>query len=128
MRSRWARAGSIMEGEGSFSDALVAYSRALERASLARVTAILLVTQVTVPGLAGIVLLGERPSLQGAVGIGLVVVAAEMVTLRSGLGYMIAGDNEKALDAYNKAAPLATRSHSAWSTAASPMKWTEPTT
>jgi len=38
---------------------LAAYSRALERANLARVTAILLVTEVTVPGLAGIVLLGD---------------------------------------------------------------------
>ena len=51
---------------------LIAYSRALERASLARVTAILLVTEVTVPGLAGIILLGDsvRPGWWAAMAPG----------------------------------------------------------
>lgn len=62
---------------------LVAYSRALERASLARVTAILLVTEVTVPGLAGIVLLGDsvRPGWWAAMSAGLVLAVAGVVVL-----------------------------------------------
>ena len=62
---------------------LVAYSRALERASLARVTAILLVTEVTVPGLAGIILLGDsvRPGWWAAMSAGLVVSVAGVVVL-----------------------------------------------
>jgi drug/metabolite transporter (DMT)-like permease len=62
---------------------LVAYSRALERASLARVTAILLVTEVTVPGLAGIILLGDsvRPGWWAAMSAGLVVSVAGVMVL-----------------------------------------------
>jgi hypothetical protein len=62
---------------------LIAYSRALERGSLARVTAILLVTEVTVPGLAGIVLLGDsvRPGWWAAMTVGLVVAVAGVVVL-----------------------------------------------
>ena len=62
---------------------LVAYSRSLERANLARVTAILLVTEVTVPGLAGIVLLGDsvRPGWWAAMGAGLVLAVAGVVVL-----------------------------------------------
>ena len=62
---------------------LVAYSRALERASLARVTAILLVSEVTVPGLAGIVLLGDsvRPGWWAAMSAGLVLAVAGVVVL-----------------------------------------------
>jgi drug/metabolite transporter (DMT)-like permease len=62
---------------------LVAWSRALERASLARVTAILLVTEVTAPGLAGIVLLGDsvRPGWWTAVTAGLVLAVAGVVVL-----------------------------------------------
>jgi drug/metabolite transporter (DMT)-like permease len=62
---------------------LVAYSRALERANLARVTAILLVTEATVPGLAGIVLLGDsvRPGWWPAMGVGLVLAVAGVVVL-----------------------------------------------
>jgi hypothetical protein len=62
---------------------LVAYSRALESASLARVTAILLVTEVTVPGLAGIVLLGDsvRPGWWAAMSAGLVLAVAGVVVL-----------------------------------------------
>lgn len=62
---------------------LVAYSRALEQASLARVTAIVLVTEVTVPGLAGIVLLGDsvRPGGWAAMSAGLVLAVAGVVVL-----------------------------------------------
>jgi drug/metabolite transporter (DMT)-like permease len=62
---------------------LIAYSRALERGSLARVTAILLVTEVTVPGLAGIVLLGDsvRPGWWTVMIGGLVVAVAGVVVL-----------------------------------------------
>jgi drug/metabolite transporter (DMT)-like permease len=62
---------------------LAAYSRALQRGSLARVTAILLVTEVTVPGLAGIVLLGDavRPGWWAAMGAGLVLAVAGVVVL-----------------------------------------------
>jgi drug/metabolite transporter (DMT)-like permease len=62
---------------------LIAYSRALERASVARVTAILLVTEVTVPGLAGIVLLGDsvRPGWWTAMSAGLVLAVAGVVVL-----------------------------------------------
>ena len=61
---------------------LVAYSRA-SSASLARVTAILLVTEVTVPGLAGIVLLGDsvRPGWWAAMSAGLVLAVAGVVVL-----------------------------------------------
>ena len=64
---------------------LVAFSRALERASLARVTAILLVTEVTVPGLAGIVLLGDsvRPGWWTAMSAGLILAVAGVVVLAS---------------------------------------------
>jgi hypothetical protein len=62
---------------------LVAYSRSLERASLARVTAILLVTEVTVPGLAGIVLLGDsvRAGWWAAMSAGLALAIAGVVVL-----------------------------------------------
>jgi len=62
---------------------LIAYSRALERGSLARVTAILLVTEVTVPGLAGIVLLGDsvRPGWWPVMTVGLVVAVVGVVVL-----------------------------------------------
>jgi hypothetical protein len=62
---------------------LVAYSRALERASVARVTAILLVAEVTVPGLAGIVLLGDsvRPGWWAAMITGLALAVAGVVVL-----------------------------------------------
>jgi drug/metabolite transporter (DMT)-like permease len=62
---------------------LIAYSRALERGSLARVTAILLVTEVTVPGLAGIVLLGDsvRPGWWAVMTGGLVLAVAGVVVL-----------------------------------------------
>jgi hypothetical protein len=62
---------------------LAAYSRALAQGSLARVTAILLVTEVTVPGVAGIVLLGDsvRPGWWGVLVAGLVVAVAGVVVL-----------------------------------------------
>ena len=62
---------------------LIAYSRALSHGTLARVTAILLVTEVTVPGLAGIVLLGDsvRPGWWGALTAGLVLSVAGVVVL-----------------------------------------------
>jgi drug/metabolite transporter (DMT)-like permease len=62
---------------------LIAYSRALVRGSLARVTAILLVTEVTVPGVAGIVLLGDsvRPGWWGVLAGGLVLAVAGVVVL-----------------------------------------------
>jgi len=62
---------------------LAAYSRALGRGSLARVTAILIVTEVTVPGLAGIVLLGDsvRPGWWAAMSAGLVLAVAGVVVL-----------------------------------------------
>jgi uncharacterized membrane protein HdeD (DUF308 family) len=62
---------------------LIGYSRALGRSSLPRVTAILLVTEVTVPGLAGIVLLGDsvRPGWWPAMTAGLVLAVAGVVVL-----------------------------------------------
>jgi len=62
---------------------LIAYSRSLERGSLARVTAILLVTEVTVPGLAGIILLGDsvRPGWWVVMAAGLVLAVAGVVVL-----------------------------------------------
>ena len=62
---------------------LAAYSRALGRGSLARVTAILIVTEVTVPGLAGIVLLGDsvRPGWWGVMAAGLLLAVAGVVVL-----------------------------------------------
>ena len=62
---------------------LVGYSRALERGSLTQVTAILLVTEVTVPGVAGIVLLGDsvRPGWWPALVVGLVLAVAGVVVL-----------------------------------------------
>lgn len=62
---------------------LIAYSRALAHANLARVTAILLVTEVTVPGVAGIVLLGDtvRPGWWTALAAGLVLAVAGVVVL-----------------------------------------------
>jgi hypothetical protein len=62
---------------------LIAYSRALVRGSLARVTAILLVTEVTVPGVAGIVLLGDsvRPGWWSVMFAGLVLAVAGVVVL-----------------------------------------------
>jgi len=62
---------------------LIGYSRALGRSSLPRVTAILLVTEVTVPGLAGIVLLGDsvRPGWWPAMIAGLVLAVAGVVVL-----------------------------------------------
>jgi drug/metabolite transporter (DMT)-like permease len=62
---------------------LVGYSRALERASLARVTAILLVTEATVPGVAGIILLGDsvRRGWWGAMVAGLVLAVAGVMVL-----------------------------------------------
>jgi drug/metabolite transporter (DMT)-like permease len=62
---------------------LVAYSRALVRGSVARVTAILLVTEVTVPGVAGIILLGDsvRRGWWGVMVAGLVVAVAGVVVL-----------------------------------------------
>ena len=62
---------------------LLGYSRALRRAGVARVTAILLVTEVTVPGVAGIVLLGDavRPGWWTALAAGLVLAVAGVVVL-----------------------------------------------
>jgi hypothetical protein len=62
---------------------LIAYSRALERGSLARVTAVLLVTEVTVPGLVGIVLLGDslRAGWWPVMVCGLVVAVGGVVVL-----------------------------------------------
>ena len=62
---------------------LIGYSRALGRSSLPRVTAILLVTEVTVPGLAGIVLLGDsvRPGWWPAMTAGLLLAVAGVVVL-----------------------------------------------
>ena len=62
---------------------LVAYSLALERASVARVTAILIVAEVTVPGLSGIVLLGDsvRPGWWAAMSAGLALAVAGVVVL-----------------------------------------------
>jgi hypothetical protein len=62
---------------------LIAYSRALVRGSLARVTAILLVTEVTVPGVVGIVLLGDsvRRGWWGVMIAGLVVAVVGVVVL-----------------------------------------------
>lgn len=62
---------------------LVAYSRALGRTSLDQVTATMLVTEVTVPGLAGILLLGDtvRPGWWGAAVAGLVLAVAGVVVL-----------------------------------------------
>jgi drug/metabolite transporter (DMT)-like permease len=62
---------------------LVGYSRALERTSLARVTAILLVTEATVPGVAGIVLLGDsvRPGWWGVLTAGLALAVTGVVVL-----------------------------------------------
>lgn len=62
---------------------LIAYSRSLERGSLARVTAILLVTEVTVPGLAGIILLGDsvRPGWWVVMTAGLVLAVVGVVVL-----------------------------------------------
>lgn len=62
---------------------LLGYTRALQRASVARVTAILVVTEVTVPGVAGIVLLGDsvRPGWWTALTAGLVLAVAGVVVL-----------------------------------------------
>lgn len=62
---------------------LVGWSRALSRASVARVTAILLVTEVSVPGVAGIVLLGDsvRPGWWGALAAGLALAVAGVAVL-----------------------------------------------
>jgi hypothetical protein len=62
---------------------LVAYSRALGRSNVARVTAILLVTEVTVPGVAGIVLLGDsvRAGWWGVMITGLVLAVAGVIVL-----------------------------------------------
>jgi hypothetical protein len=62
---------------------LLGYTRALQRGSLARVTAILLVTEVTVPGVGGIILLGDsvRPGWWSALAAGLVLAVAGVVVL-----------------------------------------------
>jgi drug/metabolite transporter (DMT)-like permease len=62
---------------------LLGYTRALQRGSLARVTAILLVTEVTVPGVGGIVLLGDsvRPGWWAALAAGLVLAVAGVAVL-----------------------------------------------
>ena len=62
---------------------LAAYSRALERAGVARVTAVLLVTEVVVPGLAGMVLLGDsvRPGGWPAMVVGLMLAVVGVVVL-----------------------------------------------
>jgi drug/metabolite transporter (DMT)-like permease len=64
---------------------LIGYSRALERTSLAQVTAILQVTEVTLPGIAGIVLLGDsvRRGWWGAMSAGL-LLAVVGVTILAG--------------------------------------------
>lgn len=64
---------------------LIAYSRALERGGVARVTAILVVTEVTAPGLAGIVLLGDsvRHGWWPVMSAGLVVAVVGVVVLAS---------------------------------------------
>jgi hypothetical protein len=62
---------------------LLGYTRALQRASVARVTAIVLVTEVTVPGVGGIVLLGDsvRHGWWAAMVAGLVLAVAGVVVL-----------------------------------------------
>jgi drug/metabolite transporter (DMT)-like permease len=62
---------------------MLGYTRALQRGSLARVTAIMLVTEVTVPGVGGIVLLGDtvRPGWWTAMAAGLVLAVAGVVVL-----------------------------------------------
>lgn len=62
---------------------LAAWSRALGLGSLAQVTAVLLVTEVTVPGLVGIVLLGDsvRAGWWAPAVLGLVLAVAGVVVL-----------------------------------------------
>jgi len=62
---------------------LLGWSRALGLGSLAQVTAVLLVTEVTVPGLVGIVLLGDsvRAGWWAPAAIGLVLAVVGVVVL-----------------------------------------------
>lgn len=62
---------------------LVGYSAALTRSDVASMTALLTVTEVLVPGLAGIVLLGDpvRPGWATALAAGLAVAVAGVVVL-----------------------------------------------
>ena len=62
---------------------LIGYSAALVRGEVASMTALLTVTEVLVPGLAGIVLLGDpvRAGWEAALVAGLVVAAAAVVVL-----------------------------------------------
>jgi drug/metabolite transporter (DMT)-like permease len=62
---------------------LASYSRALEVGVLARVTAVFLVTEVVVPGLVGLALLGDavRPGWWAPMGVGLLSAVAGVVVL-----------------------------------------------
>lgn len=62
---------------------LIGYSTALSRGQVAAMTALLTVTEVVVPGLAGIALLGDpvRPGWSAALGIGLVAAVGGVVAL-----------------------------------------------
>ncbi|WP_300014984.1 hypothetical protein [Pseudonocardia sp.] len=68
---------------GFWAVGLVGYSSALSRGEVASMTALLTVTEVVVPGLVGIVLLGDpvRPGWEPALALGLAVAVAGVVVL-----------------------------------------------
>ena len=68
---------------GFWAVGLIGYSAALSRGQVASMTALLTVTEVVVPGLAGIALLGDpvRPGAEGMLAAGLVVAVAGVVLL-----------------------------------------------
>lgn len=68
---------------GFFVVGLVSYSASLSRGEVATMTALLTVTEVLVPGLVGIVLLGDpvRPGWVPALALGLAVAVAGVVVL-----------------------------------------------
>jgi drug/metabolite transporter (DMT)-like permease len=68
---------------GFWAVGLIGYSAALSRGHVASMTALLTVTEVLVPGLAGIALLGDpvRPGWPPALGVGLAVAVVGVVVL-----------------------------------------------
>lgn len=68
---------------GFWAVGLIGYSAALSRGQVASMTALLTVTEVLIPGLAGIVLLGDpvRPGWEGALAAGLAVAVIGVVVL-----------------------------------------------
>lgn len=68
---------------GFWAVGLIGYSAALSRGQVASMTALLTVTEVVVPGLAGIALLGDpvRPGAEGMLAAGLVVAVTGVVVL-----------------------------------------------